>query len=100
MGITYSTNLMGPMSRDWYDERGLDPDKEIWCGGRIDIYGLDESQYYGGKSEYALPMMDGESWGLFSQWLENYETNDLRTFDQLIYAFEWSTRHKILWEPN
>lgn len=100
MGITYLTNWMGPVSRGWYDERGLDPDKELWYGGRIDIYGLDESQYYGGMSEYALPVMDGQSWELFSQWLENYETDDLRTYDQLIFGFESSTQHKIRWAPD
>ena len=122
--ISYSTNFMGPISLDWFRERGLteiadvtvdskilaevygvelggtvtrEVVTEYWCGGRIDIYGLDETEYYGGMSEYSLPVMDGESWNLFSDWLENYETIELKTYEQLLSAFEADTDHKIRW---
>ena len=122
--ISYSTNFMGPISLDWFRERGLtemadvtvdskilaevygvkpgdtvpqETVTEYWCGGRIDIYGLDETEYYGGRSEYGLPIMDGVSWNVFSDWLENYETVELETFEQLLSAFEADTNHTIRW---
>lgn len=124
MTISYSTNFMGPISMDWFRDRGLTKEvdtevtheylaiqlgvnvgdiapmedvTEYWCGGRIDIYGLDEVEYYGGRHEYGLPIMDGVSWNLFSDWLENYETVELETFEQLLSAFEADTDHKIRW---
>lgn len=122
--ISYSTNWMGPISMDWFRDRGLTKEvdtevtheylarqlgvnvgdvvpmedvTEYWSGGRVDIYGLDEVEYYGGMSEYSLPIMDGVSWNLFSDWLENYETVELETFEQLLSAFEADTDHKIRW---
>ena len=102
--ISYSTNWMGPISLDWFRERGLtqmvgdlEDVTEYWCGGRIDIYGLDEVEYYGGRHEYSLPIMDGVSWNLFSDWLDNYETIELKTYEQLLSAFEADTDHVIRW---
>lgn len=122
--ISYSTNWMGPISMDWFRDRGLtrEVDTEVtheylaiqlgvnvgdvvpmedvteyWSGGRVDIYGLDEVEYYGGMSEYSLPIMDGVSWNLFSDWLDNYETIELKTYEQLLSAFEADTDHKIRW---
>ena len=122
--ISYSVNFMGPISLDWYRERGLTKMESVpleleeiadmlgkqigdehefervtehWAGGRIDIYGLDENEYYCGRSEYALPIMDGTSWNLFSDWLDEYETIELKTFDQLMSAFEADTDHVIRW---
>lgn len=122
--ISYSTNWMGPISLDWFRDRGLtqmvdvevtdehmanrlnvnmgdtvpmEDVTEYWSGGRIDIYGLDETEYYGGRSEYGLPIMDGESWNVFSDWLENYETIELKTYEQLLSAFEADTDHQIRW---
>lgn len=122
--ISYSTNWMGPISMDWFRDRGLTKEvdtevtheylaiqlgvnvgdvvpmedvTEYWSGGRVDIYGLDEVEYYGGMSEYSLPIMDGVSWNLFSDWLDNYETIELKTYEQLLSAFEADTDHKIRW---
>lgn len=122
--ISYSTNFMGPIALWWYRERGLTEMAEVaveskilaevygvepgdtvtqevvteyWCGGRIDIYGLDETEYYGGRSEYSLPIMDGESWNRFSDWLDEYETVELKTYEQLLSAFEADTDHQIRW---
>ena len=94
---TYSTNFMGPISEKWYHDRGINSSKERWAGGRIDVYGLDEHEYYGGKYEYGLPIMDGESWELFSQWLEEYESVELKEYDQLLSEFEGDTGYKIRW---
>ena len=115
---------MGPISTSWYKERNLtrpkvvyvDSDRvsralnlplgtryevdevtEHWAGGRIDIYGLDESKYYCGKSEYSLPVMHVESWNKFSDWLDEFETPELVTFKEIVNTFEFETGHKILW---
>jgi len=96
--IQYSTNMMGPVSLDWYRERGLLDEsgqpKEYWAGGRIDIYGVPGEHY---PIEYALPIMNGESWNIFSDWLDEYETKELVSFEQIINMFETKTGHKIRW---
>jgi len=96
--IQYSTNMMGPVSLDWYRERGLTDEsgqpKEYWAGGRIDIYGVPGEHY---PIEYALPIMDGESWNIFSDWLDEYETKELVLFERIINTFEMETGHKIRW---
>lgn len=75
----------------------VDEVTEQWAGGRIDIYGLDESEYYCGKSEYSLPIMHRESWNKFSDWLDEFETPELATFREIVNTFEFETGHKILW---
>lgn len=122
--ISYSTNMMGPISLDWFRDRDLIEEIDVvvkndiqarvyrasvgdtvtgqritesWCGGRIDIYGLDETEYYGGMSEYSLPIMDAESWDRFSDWLDEYETSELKTYEQLLSDFEADTDHQIRW---
>lgn len=95
--VRYSTNFTRPISEKWYYDRGIDSSKETWAGGRIDIYGLDEHEYYGGKHEYALPIMDGESWKLFTQWLGEYQSIELKEYGQLLCGFEADTDHKIRW---
>ena len=47
--ISYSTNLMGPINDYWYQARDLKIGSV--AAGRIDIYGLDELEYYGGMNE-------------------------------------------------
>jgi hypothetical protein len=114
--ISYLTNYMGPINIDWYRERGFtgtrvrplneydisvregraqvgDPveveEVTVPCGGgRIDIYGLDESEYYGGMHEYSVPPMKMESWGRLTEWLDEFETKELWTFEQIIEEFE------------
>jgi hypothetical protein len=127
MTIDYSTNLCGPISMDWFRDRGLtrmvdikittpmeariykanigdtvrvEDVTEYWCGGRIDIYGLDETEHYGGMSEYGLPIMDGESWNKLSEWLDEYTSEELTSFEDLIIIFERETNHKIRWADD
>lgn len=68
-----------------------------YAGGRIDIYGLDPDEYYGGSDEYGLPVMRGESWNALSDWLDDLETETLLSYDELISRFETETGHKIQW---
>lgn len=127
--IRYFANFMGPISKQWYldrgftrkgsvvvgesnllmkyyQEKGLKPG-DIWeydeiirycAGGRIDIFGLDPEEYYDGKHEYGVPIMDGEDWGKLSYFLDHHRTETLWTYDELIDAFEKKfLKRKIEW---
>lgn len=98
--IQYSTNWMGPINVDWYIERGLDPMVDRWSAGRIDIYGLDEENYYNGMLEYSLPPMHDDSWGELSEWMDDLETEELLTFEEIIDKFQDETGHKIIWASD
>ena len=95
--ISYSSNWCGPISIDWFQKRNT---TEHWCGGRIDIYGLDEREHYGGMCEYDLPIMDGESWNKLTDWLDDYESKELTSYEDLIIIFERETDHKIRWADD
>tara|TARA_R100000541_G_scaffold58996_2_gene71369 strand:+ start:4330 stop:4698 length:369 start_codon:yes stop_codon:yes gene_type:complete len=112
--IHYSTNWMGPIATRWYEERNIPyvlkktsgkilpaveykDFTESYSCGRIDIYGLDESEYWGGKSEYGVPVMKTESWNLLSDYLNDYESSELVSYEDLIEDFETRSKHKIEW---
>lgn len=109
MIIRYSTNWMGPISMQWFRDRGLtrkqpcrysdilqkwiEPEEvtEMWMGGRIDIYGSDY------QTEIALPIMSAESWDDFSHWLNQYSSETQKTLDELVQAFYNDTNKRIRW---
>lgn len=112
--IHYSTNWMGPISTGWYEERNIPyvlkktsgkvlPSVEYkdftesYSCGRIDIYGLDESEHWGGKSEYSVGVMNTKSWNLLSEYLDTYTSSELVSYDDLIESFELETGNKIEW---
>ena len=112
--IHYSTNWMGPITTRWYEEHNipyvlkktsgkvLPPVEykdftESYSCGRIDIYGLDESEHWGGKAEYSVPVMKTESWNLLSDYLDDYESSELVSYEDLIEDFETRSKHKIEW---
>lgn len=122
--ISYSTNWMGPCGMWWFRENGytrtvtktLNSDSKIsdkkagdtveteeiteyWYGGRIDVYGLPDDEYYCGKSEMGLPIMDGPSYAGFSEWLEKFETDTMWTLSQLVEEYEKSNP-KIRWHDE
>jgi len=70
---------------------------EQCAAGRIDIYGLDETEYYCGRSEYSLPPMKVKSWNMFSDWLDDFETEELWKFDEIIDEFETQCNTTIEW---
>ncbi len=99
MSVTYSTNFMGPISIDWYRERGLVKDEEIttnYCGGRVDIRD-DTKQSYDGWDEYSLAPMHEEDWNALSSYLDELQTQRQLEYDELIFLFEEWHGKKIRW---
>jgi len=119
--ITYSTNWMGPISLDWFRKRGLtetvtkvvtedsillDTGRKVgdvveydevttyYSGGRIDIRGVPDEPW---GLEYSLPIMHGEDWNDFSEWLESFQTHELWEFDDIIELYESASGRKIRW---
>jgi hypothetical protein len=122
--VTYSTNWMGPVRLDWFAKRGLtkvvsdivnnefrqkllrlpmgatfenEEITEQWCGGRIDIRGLDEQEYYMGQHEYSLPIMHGEDWNNLSEFLREFKSVELVPYRDLIRIFEGQYACNIRW---
>jgi hypothetical protein len=87
--ITYRTNWMGPINSDWIKEHG-----DYWAAGRIDIYGVPDEPY---PIEYSLPPMHGEDWAGFSEWLDDFTTERLFSFDELIAQYEQEVGTVIRW---
>lgn len=118
--VTYSTNWMGPVSMHWYKDRGLTKKKlivltensfmvkdgkkkpgdiveydditENWAGGRIDVRGTGNP--YG--EELSLPIMHGEDYNRFSDWLDTFETDFIWSLDQIVELYE-RANPKIRW---
>ena len=113
--ISYSTNWMGPVSTHWYEKRNIPyvlkmtsgrfgPAKEYkdftesYSCGRIDIYGLDEEEYWGGKDEYGVAPMLTEDWNALGNWLDNIQDESLTTYEELIRKFEDHYGKPIRWQ--
>ena len=93
---------MGPFGMKWYRDRGLLKEGSVeptidYSAGRIDIRGLDETEYYNGWHEYGLDPMMSEDWYALSAWLDNLETQELLPYDKLIERFEEYNGTKIRW---
>jgi len=122
--ISYSTNWMGPINMQWFQERGLTEEVEqtvdsemvakirdldigdaytvteittYYSAGRIDIYGVPGEHY---PLEYSLPPMHGEDWNDFSDWLESFQTHELWEFDDIIAKYEDASGRKIRWAED
>ena len=115
--ISYSTNWMGPVSTRWYEERDIPfvlkktsgkilpvveykDFLENYSCGRIDIYGLDEEEYWCGKSEYSVAPMRTEDWNAFGDWLDNIKDERLITYEELILQFEEHYGQPIRWSTG
>jgi len=105
---------MGPVSTRWYEERDIPfvmkktsgkilpvveykDYLESYSCGRIDIYGLNEEEYWCGKSEYSVDPMRTEDWNDFSEWLDKIECKVQIRYDTLIHMFETTHKRKIRW---
>lgn len=118
MSVRYSTNWMGPISTQWYKDRGLtkratrtltedsqltgrkagesfeyDEITQEYCGGRIDCRGDDLGPY---GDEIGLDVMKAEDWYRFSKWLDTVETDAMWTMEELVEMYE-KTNPKIEW---
>ena len=91
MPVRYSTNWMGPINKQWYDDRGL----ELWTysAGRIDCHGEDLGQF---GDEIGLPPMYREDWHRFSAWLDTFETDFMWSLEELVELYE-RNNPKITW---
>lgn len=122
--ITYSTNFMGPVSIEWYRERGLtckatrvltaecplvisgynqagdifefDDITVQCCGGRIDIRDSAKSGY-DGWDEYSIAPMVEEDWHALGEYLWDLETETQLSYEQLIEGFELWYGKSIRW---
>jgi hypothetical protein len=115
--ITYSTNWMGVVNKDWYKNRGLtrrvtkvlqedseltgrkkgdsfeyDEITEEYSCGRIDVRGT--GMPYG--DEIGVDPMRSEDWYTFGEWLSTVETDKMLTLKQLVEMYE-ITNTKIRW---
>jgi hypothetical protein len=82
---------MGPISKQWYDERGI----EAWtyAAGRIDCRGEDLGPF---GDEISLPPMRVEDWNRFGDWLETFETDFMWSLEELVWLYE-QKNPKIEW---
>ena len=87
--ITYSTNWMGPINQQWIEEHG-----NQWSAGRIDIYGVPNEPF---PLEYGLAPMHSEDWNKLSNFLDNFGSELLLSYDELIETYEEHTGTKIRW---
>ena len=109
---------MGPVSNNWYLQRNIPYTLETYedsrgksslfykafaesysCG-RIDIYGLDEQEFYAGKDEYGVAPMRTEDWNDFGEWLDKIKCKVQIRYDTLIHMFEVTHKRKIRWANN
>ena len=98
--ISYSTNFMGPINLQWYRDRGiLFVDKctpaVMYAGGRIDVYGVSEDDYYDGRTAISLPVMTASSFNAFSAFLKELKTHKLLSYEQLVELY-YLAGHPIL----
>ena len=112
---------MGPVNMDWYRERNLTVIKTVvqkedskltsrkkgdiyeveeitqqWGGGRIDIRGEGLGIY---GEEMSLPIMRGDCYKQFSEWLDTVETDNVWTLAQLVELYE-RANPKIIWADD
>lgn len=114
--VTYGANFMGPISLDWYRDRGLlrkvdhtftlgpkagktcqmEEITTYYCGGRIDIRDS-ERPGYDGWHEYGVAPMHGEDWDALSDWLDGLQTQEKLSYDELIERFQTWYGKNIRW---
>ena len=97
--ISYSTNWMWPISNKWYEDRNIPlvdyrEYLESYSGGRIDIRGVPDDLY---GREYGLPIMPTEDWYALSDWLNDFESEELVPYEDLIRQFEEHYGKPIRW---
>lgn len=90
--ITYDIQFTGPTDFEWYEDRGLDMNQGIWAGGNVTIYGASKEPIV-----YEIPIMHGDCWNQFCQFVVLLDTQVLLSKEELIEKFQKSTGHSIEW---
>ena len=107
--IRYSTNWMGPISLNWYIDRGLtkkviatfagesqevDEIIESYSGGRLDFWNPYSDSMF--SDEIGVPPMRSEDWESLSRWLDTFETDQVLTLKEIVVEYE-KTHPEIRW---
>lgn len=118
--IYYSTNWMGPVTMQWYRDRGLtqvehhvgEHDCMLYSAGeaftsetitthyscgRIDVRGIPGEPY---GDEIGVPPMLSSDWRHFSNWLDDVQTLSVWSLKDLVTAYEHQTNTKITWDTH
>ena len=95
--VRYSTNWMGPVSLNWYKDRGLDYDTEPYAAGRLDFHNPSTDSAY--SDEIGVPAMRREDWHRLSEWLNTFSSETVLTLDEIVKEYE-KTNPKIRWWKN
>lgn len=112
MSWSYSSNFMGPAGLWWYEQNNIPYTEETkfselfgkeitmkhykqYAGGRIDCRcdNLEDPNYDRYGVELDLPIMEAESFNALSDWLFQYESEELN--ENVIQTFEEETGFKI-----
>jgi hypothetical protein len=111
---------MGPVSMQWYRDRGLTHQQTktatkdtmfyntgdtyttesviaSYSCGRIDVRGIPGEPY---GDEIGVPPMLSSDWRLFGDWLYDVQTMSIWTLDNLVQAYEHQTQNKITWDTH
>lgn len=73
---------------------------EDYSTGRIDIRNVPGDDYWNGWHEYSLAPMRTEDWNDFGDWLDDFETEELWEFDDIIAKYEQDSGRKIRWADD
>jgi hypothetical protein len=98
--ISYSTNFMGPISLEWYRDRGIDHKLQQYAGGRIDVYGVSEDDYYEGRTAIGLPIMKVQCFNSLSAFLKQFTSSMLLSYDDLIMLYYAEGNPQIEYAPG
>lgn len=85
---------MGPISTQWYKDRGLDFNTELYSSGRLDFWNPEKDSMY--SDEMYVPPMRREDWNTFSEWLETYRSNGVVSLKEITDEYE-KTNPPIRW---
>jgi hypothetical protein len=86
---------MGPINLQWYRDRGIDHTLQQYAGGRIDVYGLPDDEFYEGRTAMGLPIMTAECFNDFSIFLQDVKTHKPLKYNQLVELY-YLAGHPIL----
>lgn len=91
---------MGPISLQWYRDRDIDPKLQQYAGGRIDVYGVSEDDYYAGRTAIGLPVMKAECFNSFSAFLRDFTSSSLLRYDDLVTLYYAEGNPEIEYAPD